>query len=402
MLKRLLNTMTKTISIDELEIGMYVKDVTWGNNKFKVKTQGIVKSEATISQLKKQGVVELVVESEEEHTANEDIAEQHTQNSESTNTEDSPLQKIEDELSKSCVIYENAAKEINDLFDNIKANEPSNTPAINELASEITNSIVRNEYAMTMLTRIRNQSTYQWEHAVNCSILLCGFSLYLGIKKETAQQIALGGILKDIGMAKVPPGIINNPKQITDFDMKAVKKHVLWGLEAHKKDGLNNKIVTDMIVNHHERLDGSGYPRGIKKNNISKLARMTAIIDVYDAFTGDKPHKKGEPPLTALRYLMSKKHQFDQELVQKFIKYLGVHPVGTVVKLSNDKLAVVVQGNRTNPIKPIVKIFYNLTHERYITAIDCDLNSADCKIVTAVLPQDYNINLNKVIRDIVA
>ena len=395
--------MIKTIPIDELEIGMYVKDVTWGNNKFKVKTQGIVKSEATIAQLKKQGVVSLVVECDDESDSQSTIQSQQSLNSSELEktVEEHQASSIDKELSKSCEIYDNAAQEINAMFDCVKKNEPANAPAINELATEITNSIIRNEYAMTLLTRIRSQSTYQWEHAVNCSILLCGFSLYLGIKKETAQQIALGGMLKDIGMAKVPPGIINNPGKITDFDMKAVKKHVQWGLEANKKDGMNNKVITDMVVNHHERLDGSGYPRGIKKNNLSKLARMTAIVDVYDAFTGDKPHKQGEQPLVALRYLMSKKHLFDQELVQKFIKYLGVHPVGTIVKLNNDRLAIVMQGNRTNPIKPIVKIFYNLTHNRYITAVNCDLNVEDCKIVAAVLPQDYNINLNKIIREVI-
>lgn len=272
MLKRLLNTMIKNITIDELKIGMYVKDVTWGNDKFKVKTQGIVKSTKTIEQLKKQGVVSLVVEYSPAGEPTEmavDNSQAETEESQSTSTTTDLKTSIEQELSQSCVIYDNAAAQMNEMFEQVKTGKALNAAAINELASEITDSIIRNEYAITMLTRIRSQSTYQWEHAINCSVLLCGFSLYLGLKKETAQQIALGGMLKDVGMAKVPPGIIQNPAAISDFDMKAVKNHVKWGLEANKKDGLNNKIVTDMVVNHHERLDGSGYPRGIAKNSLS-------------------------------------------------------------------------------------------------------------------------------------
>lgn len=405
MLKRLLNTMIKNITIDELKIGMYVKDVTWGNDKFKVKTQGIVKSTKTIEQLKKQGVVSLVVEYSPAGEPTEmavDNSQAETEESQSTSTTTDLKTSIEQELSQSCVIYDNAAAQMNEMFEQVKTGKALNAAAINELASEITDSIIRNEYAITMLTRIRSQSTYQWEHAINCSVLLCGFSLYLGLKKETAQQIALGGMLKDVGMAKVPPGIIQNPAAISDFDMKAVKNHVKWGLEANKKDGLNNKIVTDMVVNHHERLDGSGYPRGIAKNSLSKLARMTAIVDVYDAFTGDKPYKPGEPPISALRYLMSNKHLFDQDLVQQFVKYLGIHPVGSVVKLSNDKLAIVTQGNRKNPVKPQVKTFYNLKHNRYTTSTDCDLAEEDHKIIASVNPEDHNINLNKVIRDVIS
>ena len=110
-----------------------------------------------------------------------------------------------------------------------------------------------------------------------------------------------------------------------------------------------------MIVNHHERLDGSGYPRGVDGSKLSRPARIIAIVDVYDALTADRPHQEDDEPINALRYLLANKQLFDAELVQLFIKCLGVHPVGTIVKLTNERLALVLEGNHSNPIKPKVK-----------------------------------------------
>jgi HD-GYP domain-containing protein (c-di-GMP phosphodiesterase class II) len=156
----------------------------------------------------------------------------------------------------------------------------------------------------------------------------------------------------------------------------------------------------DMLINHHERLDGSGYPRGLKKEKLSNLARITAIIDVYDAMTGDKIYKKGQQPIKALRHLLGDKNKFDQELVQKFIKYLGVHPVGSLVELSNERIAIVIEGNRDEPLKPKVKIFYSLKLQHYIKLKDCDLSCEPVTIIGSIRADDHNINSSKLIQDI--
>ncbi|MEW6982256.1 HD-GYP domain-containing protein [Colwelliaceae bacterium 6471] len=408
--------MIRTISIEELVIGMYVKDVTWANSAYKVKTQGLVKSQKIINQLKDQGVVSLVVEDEPAINTNDASTSTEEPNAnvqalaDKQPTDKAPLLKLskikprslEDEFSQSCDLYANATDNAKEIFDDINSGKPLNAGAINAFAGAITESVIRNEYAMAILTRIRDKSTYQWEHAINCAILMCGFSLYLGLKKETAAQITLGAILHDIGNAKVSQGILNKPTKLTENDISVIQKHVMWGYDACKKDGLTNKIVTDIIINHHERLDGSGYPRKIGENKLSKLARMIAIVDVYDAMTGDKPYKAGEQPVNAFRYLMAKNNLFDRALVQQFIKYLGIHPVGSLVKLSDEKLAIVIKGNRDDPMKPLVKVFYNLKHTRYITSVNCDLAKDEkTTIVSPVRPDDYKINIARMIREII-
>jgi len=391
--------MLKKITIDELEVGMYVTDVVWESSQYKVKTQGLVKSPGTIDQLRKQGVASIVIDASR--------LEESAKNDEPQRTNASPATpenkkcSIEEEFARSTELYDEATEHVKEIFFNARSGEQLSPEAVHVLAGEITDSVIRNEFAMTMLTRIRHHSTYQWEHSINSGVLLCGFSLYLGIKKETAKQITLGALLHDVGNAKVPRAIMEKPDKLTKNEMSVVKKHVSWGLNICKKDGLTNPIVVDMLVNHHERLDGSGYPRGISDGKLSKLSRMTAIVDVYDAMTGDSTYRKGQEPVQVLRYLMSKPNLFDQELVQKFIKYMGVYPVGSLVQLNNDKIAVVLEGNRVEPLKPIVKVFYSIKLRHYITAKTIDLRDETAKITGSIKAEDYEINLSKLLKDIV-
>jgi HD-GYP domain-containing protein (c-di-GMP phosphodiesterase class II) len=406
----------KTLTIDELETGMFVTTLIIKNSNSKVKNQGRVNSQRTIDSLKKQGVTEVVIRCDtvEDDAANNSIKNDNDLQkvSQIESTDDKPTNakknssneacSVSEEFTRSCEIYDNATKDIQDLLKKAQTQQQLSPEAVSALAGEITNSVIRNEYAITILTRIRHHSTYQWEHATNCAILVCGFALFLGFNKDTAQKMTLGALLHDIGVAKVSKAILDKPSKLTNNEMSVVQKHLAWGHQICKRDGFDDPIILDMLVNHHERLDGSGYPRGLEKEKISKLSRITAIIDVYDAMTGDKMHKKGVQPIIALRHLLGKSEQFDQELVQKFIKYVGVHPVGSLIELSNEKLAVVVEGNRAEPLKPKVKIFYSLKLEQYINPKSCDLVSDPASIVSSIRAEDHNINSSKVIRDIIS
>lgn len=381
--------MLKNLTIDELKVGMHVKDIILKDSDHKVKNQGVVNSERTIELLKKRGVANVVVE------VNEDEIPQD-------NTEKTDEESLAEAFTRSCDLYDEATEKVKQLFVHTSMGKPLSPESMSALASEITDSILRNEYAITILTRIRQKSNYQWEHAINCGVLVCGFALYIGLNRETVQEMTLGALLHDIGSARVPKAILDKMGKLTISEMSVVKKHVFWGVELAKREGFSSPIIVDMLVNHHERIDGSGYPRGIKDKKISKLSRITAIIDVYDAMTGDRPYKQGELPLAAMRHLLKEKEKFDPELVQQFIKYLGIHPVGSLVELSNEKLAVVLESNRVDPLKPKVKVIYSLKLGQYTKPAEHDLVNEEFGIVASVQASDYQINLSKIIRDIVA
>ena len=296
--------MLKDLTIDELKVGMFVKDIFLKDSDHKVKNQGVVNSPRTIELLKKQGVVRVVID-----------CEQSDLSSDSENSDDSEEASLEKEFSRSCDIYDQSTEKVKELLLNASTAKPLSIEAMAALAGEITNSITRNEHAMTILTRIRQKSNYQWEHAINCAVLICGFSLHLGFKKNTVQELTLGALLHDIGTAKVSRAILEKQEKLTKNEMSVVKKHVFWGVELSKREGFSSPILMDMLVNHHERIDGSGYPRGIAGDKISKLSRITAVVDVYDAMTGDKPYKKGMLPQAVFRYLLNEKNKFDPDIV---------------------------------------------------------------------------------------
>lgn len=381
--------MLKDLTIDELKVGMFVKDIFLKDSDHKVKNQGVVNSQRTIELLKKQGVVRVVIDCEQSEVQTSNLGD----------VEEASLEK---EFSRSCEIYDQSTEKVKELLLNASSEKPLSIEAMTALAGEITNSVTRNEHAMTILTRIRQKSNYQWEHAINCAVLICGFSIYLGFKKNTVQELTLGAMLHDIGTAKVSRAILEKQEKLTKNEMSVVQKHVFWGVELSKREGFSSPILTDMLVNHHERLDGSGYPRGIAGDKISKLSRITAVVDVYDAMTGDKPYKKGMLPQAVFRHLLNEKDKFDPDIVQKFIKYLGIHPVGSLVELSNNKIAVVIEGNRIEPLKPKIKVIYSLKLNGYTKPVEYDLTKEEFVIVNAIKASDYEINLNKTIRDIVS
>ncbi len=392
--------MLKTIAIDELEVGMFVQDIKLKNSKYKVKNKGVVNTARTIELLKKQGAVSIVIKLTPEQISLENNP------VDSTNTvpenKNSPHQQtsLSAEFEKSQQLYDQATENVKKLFSEAATGQKLTTETILILADEITASVMRNEYAITILTRIRQQSNYQWEHAINTAVLICGFGLYLGMKEEVLKQMTLGALFHDIGSARVPKAILDKQTALSANEMSVMQKHIHWGIEIGKRDKILNNIIIDIMVNHHERLDGSGYPRGVGKDQLSKLSRIIAIIDVYDAMTADKAYKKGVQPMVAMRYLLSNKEKFDAELVQQFIKFLGVHPVGSLVELSNQKLAIVTEGNRDNPLKPTIKIIYSKKLNALVTPKHCELKTSDINIVAPVRGDDFQINLPKLIRQL--
>lgn len=408
------------LPISELTPGMYVDSVTKqyeGADGIKIKTSGLVREKSIIKRLAAEGVQELLIDftkgdahiptkykkqfkQQSEQKPNNELNKKVTpQPAKQTNL--APSISLEQEFLKASVSYEQQGKKLQSLYVDLTSGMTINVKVLDEIADEIVSSVFRNPSAMTILTRVKDKDNYTWRHMINCAIFSAVFAKYLGYNKATVQEFAMGALLHDVGLSKIPQGILSKPSKVTDNEMVAIKKHVAQGLGLAKDEHGITPLMLDMIVNHHERLDGSGYPRGIAKQKLSRAARIIAIVDVYDAMTADQVHQEGEEPISALRYLLTNKHLFDSELVQRFIKCLGVHPVGTIVKLTNERLAVVLEGNSLNPIKPKVKLFYNAKHNHHITPKNIDLSTdpQGLKILTSVKPLDYKINLARLLKD---
>ncbi|MCK8135864.1 HD domain-containing phosphohydrolase [Pseudoalteromonas sp. 2CM28B] len=400
------------LPISELTPGMFVDSVTKqheGLNSIKIKTSGLVRNQAIIKRLVTEGVLELLIDFTKGDAAIPDKYKPKSASPQKSTTSSSktkppavkPAITLEQEFAKASINFEQHNRKLQALYGDVTTGLSVNLKVIDEMANDIVSSVFRNTSAMTILTRIKDKHSYNWRHMINCAIFTAVFAKYLGYKEEAVQQLAMGALLHDLGQAKLPQGIISRPSKLTSSEMDIIKRHVAQGLGLVKGEKGITPLILDMIVNHHERLDGSGYPRGITAEKLSRPARIMAIVDVYDALTADRPHQEGDEPINALRYLLANKELFDAELVQHFIKCLGVHPVGTIVKLTNERLALVLEGNKLNPIKPKVKLFYNAKHGHHVTPKDLDLNEPDqsIKIVSSIKPLDYQINLARLLKE---
>ncbi|MCF6435351.1 HD-GYP domain-containing protein [Pseudoalteromonas sp. MMG022] len=425
--------MRVTLPISELKPGMFVDSVHKQRSDagVKIKSRGLVRDQGIISRLLDEGVLELNIDfslSEiavpEKYQINEETVERNTPESKFIEAkqrrrrrgqqqeeakarsnkkpdQDSETNSLEKEFLIASQAFDMHNRKIQVLYGDITSGMKVDVGLINQVSKEIVESVLRNSNAMAILTRLQDREGYNWRHMVNCAILISVFAKYLGVKQATIEQLAMGAMLHDVGHARLPQGLVNKRDKLSEMEFKAVKKHVVHSLGLVKGEAGITPLIMDMIVNHHERVDGSGYPRGLQGNKISKAARMMAIVDVYDAMTSERPYQQGEEPVHALRHLLSNKEQFDPELVQRFIKCLGVHPVGSIVKLTNERLALVLEGNQHAPTSPKVRVFYNTKHMHHITAKELDLSAEDhdIKVIASISPLDYQINLSRLLKD---
>lgn len=400
-----------TLPISELIPGMYVDSVVKQResiDSIKIKTSGLVRNPSIVKRLIVEGVLELLIDFEKSDVSvpSKYRDKGKSQSKSEVANEVKPEKEklaitVQQEFIKVNVVYEQHNRKLQAIYSDLTSGLTLNINTLKEIVDDIVSSVFRNQHALTILTRIQDKHSYNWRHMINCAIFSAVFTKYLGYKQSIVQEFAMGALLHDLGQAKLPQGIFSKNTTVSGSETIVIKKHVAQSLGLIKGEKGITSLMMDMIVNHHERLDGSGYPRGISADKLSRPARIMAIVDVYDAITADRPHQDGDEPINALRYLLANKQLFDAELVQLFIKCLGVHPVGTIVKLTNERLALVLEGNNLNPIKPKVKLFYNAKHGHHVTPKDIDLSEASqkLKIIASVKPLDYQINLSRLLKE---
>ncbi len=217
-------------------------------------------------------------------------------------------------------------------------------------------SVFRNQDALTSLARLKSFDDYTFAHSVNVCILSLALGRQMELERAELEDLGTGAILHDIGKMLVPDKVLNKPGKLTDEEFAIMKNHAELGGEMLSSAKINS---TAMLVasQHHERYDGSGYHKGLAKGSIHIFARIAAVADVYDAMTSKRVYQNGMVPEEALKklYLMRGTH-FQPEIVERFIKCLGIYPIGTFVELNTGELAVVRMVNRSHPMQPRIQL----------------------------------------------
>ena len=252
-----------------------------------------------------------------------------------------------------------ALKEIRDTYYEFKLSSGKVSPYMIKKLSSIVNNIVtellhKDSLAYNVID-FKNYDTYTFQHCLNSAILSISTGISLGLSEQRLNELGLAGMLHDIGKMLIPKEILNKPGKLTNEEYEIIKEHPVNATKQLKY--LVSTEVLRAIEDHHEKIDGTGYPHGKSNNNINFYAKILSISDVYDALTSDRPYRKSVFPNEVVEYLMGcgDKH-FDYEILQHFMKIIVAYPVGTFVKLSNNQLAVVIRNYPENVSRPLVRI----------------------------------------------
>ncbi|GAA6135276.1 HD-GYP domain-containing protein [Oceaniserpentilla sp. 4NH20-0058] len=398
--------MLKKISTQNLKPGMYVKNISQkGLSLHEHEREGRVPDQKTINALIKRGVKELYIDTElgldskdatpieeSEKQLDSKIKQIAKSPEQERNIKSMPLDK---ELEKASKLHHEALDLINNAMGAAKSGQAVDISPFEDMADNFMDSVVRNQNALACLSRIREKDNYLMEHSVNVAVLMSILGKHLKLERVYLHQCVTGALLHDIGKILIPDTVLHKPGKLTDEEFATMKQHATFSEDILKRNAKFSKVSINVAGQHHERMDGQGYPRGLSGEQISQEARMASVVDIYDAITADRVYHKGMTPSNALKRMLDWcGHHLDTRYVHSFIKAIGVYPVGSFVKLSNNMAGVVIEENRDN-LKPLIKLIYNLKTEHYCTVKICNLSSeSNQERITQVLdPNDYDINL---------
>ncbi|BBM64869.1 HD family phosphohydrolase [Vibrio alfacsensis] len=264
---------------------------------------------------------------------------------------------------------------------------------IESWADDMIESVFIDSDALQCVSALRQKDSYLLEHSVNVACLLVTFGKHLGLSKDTLKQLAIGGIIHDIGKIKVDDDILQKPARLTPEEFEHMKLHQVYAKRIILGVKGLSDVSRDVCLMHHEKLDGKGYPLGLSGDQIPLHGRMSCVVDIYDALTSERVYKKGMSSAEAFKILLSlTPFHLDADLVYKFINCIGIYPVGSIVELSDGRVAIVWTSNASQPLKPIVKCFYSRKYKRYVEVSMVDLKHSTLKIEKAVSPVSLEVD----------
>ncbi|MGE5386180.1 MAG: HD-GYP domain-containing protein [Betaproteobacteria bacterium] len=235
-------------------------------------------------------------------------------------------------------------------------------------------SVRRNPDALIPLARLK-RADYVGEHAVSTAALITALAWRLEVPEPQVERLALGALVKDVGAVALDARLGEKHGNLSPDELELVQGHVEESLAALDAPARLGETSVAVILEHHERFDGLGYPYGLQGEDISLAGRMAAIVDTYDAMTSDRPYRRALSPAAALAGIFEQGgQQFDPELVASFIHTVGLFPVGTLVRLESGHLAVVVAQHADQPLEPMVRVIYHADWNKYVTPVEVDLS----------------------------
>lgn len=386
--------MLKKISVEQVRVGMHLHALegAWLDHPF-WKTRFVISDAADLRKLRDSSVREVWIDAGK----GLDVAEAEARPAvpapaapaPAAAAAPAPTHTLADELHQAAAICNRGKQAVMSMFREARLGKAVDAEGCLPLVEEISSSVLRNPGAIVSLARLKTQDEYTYMHSVAVCALMVALGREAGMSGDECRAAGLAGMLHDLGKAVMPLDVLNKPGKLTDAEFDVMRTHPERGhamlLEAR---GAGPEVL-DVCLHHHERVDGTGYPHKLAGDAISRIARMGAICDVYDAITSNRPYKNGWDPAESIARMASWKGHFDPTLFKLFVKSLGIYPVGSLVRLASGRLAVVVEQKPDALTSPLVKVFFSTKSNMPIPVQRLDLGSSNDRIVGRESPAQW-------------
>ena len=348
------NTLTK-IHVENLKVGMYVSklDKPWLESTFLF--QGFeLKNQADINAVCEQcKFVFIDVDKQNKSLLFKSKDTPYSKGWLDTRTPPDKLSSFEQEIERAGAVYQETSNLVRSFMQEVSLGKTLNVEIAKKAVAECVDSILHAPDALLWMTQLKNRDLYTSQHSMNVCILAIALGRQINLSVQELNNVGLCGMMHDMGKMLVPLEILNKPGKLEPDELKIMQSHAKLGWKLLLSSSGMYGGAIDVAHSHHERLDGTGYPRKLIAEQISPYTRIVAIVDMYDAITSDRIYQKGRTHLEAINIMtkMCGTH-LDSGLTYKFIECLGIYPPGSIVEMSNGEIAIVIEANQKKRLKP--------------------------------------------------